>query len=52
MKNNLIKEIVEYLMQTDVYDSKECIRCGKYICDRCDEECFGEKVANEYYTNT
>lgn len=49
MKNTLVKEIVEHLMQTDVYDSKECKLCGKYICDRCDEECFGEKVANELY---
>ena len=49
MKNALIKEIKEWLMQINTYDSEECESCGKYQHDRCDEGCFGEKIATELY---
>ena len=49
MKNLLTEEIKEWLMQTSTYDSQKCESCGKYQYDRCDKECFGEKVANELY---
>ena len=49
MKNLLTKEIKEYLMQLNTYDSKECESCGKYQQNDCDEECFAEKIANELY---
>lgn len=48
-KEKEINDLKNFFLSMDTYDHKECNECGKWLYDKCDEECFSKQIAKDLY---